>query len=491
MIVGGLACADPEAWQSQPIPVDLDHPRVLSASVAAPDLPFARLVGTLDVITDRPTALTVEVDDPCGTRRIRFPGERAEHAVELRGLHAGATHAVRVTVSDPQGATTVDVGPLTTTTPPLPPVEVLAHDPGAMEPGLLVLAVKGRGEPWLVVVDEALHPVYAMPRKLFHAELDRDGTWVALQDNRAARFTMQGDEVDAWLEGRDDYNHEALPGPGGSVFTFGEATARIEAYPTTDGEVAPRDVLSQTVLELTAGGGVVERLRLFDVLDPEHAGFKSREPGLTADWSHANAISPWGDDAWLISVRHLDVIACVGHDGALRWLLGDPAGWVSPWAEAFLEPVGPVRWHRHPHAVQALPGGRLALFDNGNYDGSPYTPPSEGYVPVSRLAGWAIDEAAGTAEQLWSFPYDDLYSPAMGSAYVLPQTGNVLGVFSRLGVNSSEYSRIVQVHPDRPDAPALDVKLGVDVNRFVYRVTHVPDLYGDDVVEERIARATR
>ncbi len=93
---------------------------------------------------------------------------------------------------------------------------------------------------------------------------------------------------------------------------------------------------------------------------------------------------------------------------------------------------GSSEWFWHQHAPEITPDGTLLLFNNDNFRARPFeraAPPSE---IRSHAAEYSIDEKAKIICQVWtSSPADEevLASWAMGSARVMPETGNVLAGF--------------------------------------------------------------
>jgi len=442
----------------------------------------ALLVGEVRFTTSVPSVPTLHIDGPCGRDSVRFP-EATEHVLPVLGLHMGAEHQLSLGLEGAGEQLDVAVGPVTTAVlANLPPVEVHAHDPAQMEPGLLVFTPYHSDEAgWVLAVDDALHLVYALPQKVEDITLEPGGTWLANHEERVVRWDAFGRELAAWTDGEHRVHHEAFSLPDGGVLTISGEEVVEPDFPTDETLTATEEhtLLAQQILRFASDGTVVERLRLGELLDTRRVGYLSLEGADPKDWAHANSVVPWDDDSYVVSVRHLDVVAAVNRDGTLRWLLGDPTGWEAPWSEAFLTPADPsFTWFRHPHALEVQPDGLVVLFDNGNYGGSPYAPAPDGLDVVSRGLALRVDEEAGTFEQVWSLPHEGLFSPGQGDADVLPHTGNALLVFTMTGALPSR-SRIVQLHPERPDEPALDVTIGGDVRRFVYRAEVVPSLYPD------------
>jgi hypothetical protein len=49
-----------------------------------------------------------------------------------------------------------------------------------------------------------------------------------------------------------------------------------------------------------------------------------------------------------------------------------------------------------------------------------------------------------------------------------------------------QHPRVVQLHPDRPDEPALDVAFRPGIRRNAYRARNIPPRYPSDVIDERL-----
>jgi hypothetical protein len=96
-----------------------------------------------------------------------------------------------------------------------------------------------------------------------------------------------------------------------------------------------------------------------------------------------------------------------------------------------------------------------------------------------------------TVRQVWEFVApEQLYSPFVGSAYELPQTGNVLvtygglctidGVFSDDVAHCRGTARILEVRRDQADAVVFDVEVRdrdpTAIGWLVYRGYRLPRL---------------
>lgn len=193
------------------------------------------------------------------------------------------------------------------------------------------------------------------------------------------------------------------------------------------------------VVELDrSSGGIVQVWDLGQVLDPSRTALVD----LPLDWFHNNGLAySAADDCLVVSGRYQGV-AKIDRAGRLRWVLAPHRGWRSPQAERLLTAIstsgtpyddgvqdgGEVApgfdWAWGQHNPTLLPDGDLLLFDNGwsrRFD--PSAP------PYSRAVRYRVDEAAMTVRQVWEYGADRgsaYYSLIVGSAELLPATGNVL-----------------------------------------------------------------
>ena len=74
--------------------------------------------------------------------------------------------------------------------------------------------------------------------------------------------------------------------------------------------------------------------------------------------------------------------------------MGPHEGWVSPWAEKLLAPVGDLNWQYHQHDVRWTDNRTLTLFDNGNHRAVPPATPMTPAESYSRAVEFKIDEEA-------------------------------------------------------------------------------------------------
>lgn len=344
-----------------------------------------------------------------------------------------------------------------------PEIEVLVDRPALREPGLTLVDIGGRtGANWVAAVEADGTPVWVWASavgKLMRTRLAPDGTvWVLGRDG-AAQVDLLGRVLRRWqvagaaVEGdvpvdASDLHHEVVPVDGGFLTLDNQITA-VPAFPrryAPDAPLEPAELLDPVVLDVADDGTVRRRWALVERLDPQRIGWMSLEPnGGGLDWGHANAVvvDPV-DGGLLVSLRHQDAVVKLDPEtGEVRWILANPDGWRSPWAELRLAPVGEVAWpyHQHGPMVTANRDGTvdIALFDNGNHGRTtPYSSGRpQGRGSYSRVVVYRVDEAARTVAEVWSQAETStgpLFSQRYGDADRLPLTGNHLGVWGELRV---------------------------------------------------------
>ena len=226
------------------------------------------------------------------------------------------------------------------------------------------------------------------------------------------------------------------------------------------------------IVELDENGGVVDDFRLYDILDPYRDNIvkamdqgavclnidasksgqtlsaeelaKMDENGQFGDiagvgpgrnWAHVNSVDyDPTDDSIIISSRHQSACIKIGRDKKVKWILGAPKGWRSPWKEALLTPVSAkgqklnctdvectdtdFDWTYTQHTafrVDEKSDKRycmISVFDNG--DARNLDQPALASMKYSRAVIYKIDQKNMTVEQVWEYGKErghDWYSP--------------------------------------------------------------------------------
>jgi arylsulfate sulfotransferase len=494
------------------------------------------------ITTDTPTRLTLVVQDEDETRRINIERDYGtEHHVPLLGLRPGRSHRLDIIARDEAGAeTTTEPFELIIPSLPdeLPPVDLRMSRPSKMEPGVtliplvrwpqnggpdrtfgLILGVDAHGE--VVWYYRAPHNIAAVKRLrnghlLYH--YGRLGNVVEIN--------MLGQVVRQWhttglpkpvAEGSipvdaETIHHDVQELPSGNLLAISTEVRRLDDYPSseTDPDAPPEtaNVIGDVLVEFDEDGTVIRKHSLLDILDPYRICYDSLDTGFWKDiytdlpggdgkdWSHANSVFfDENDGSVLVSIYHQDaVIKFDWETGALHWIISLPSGWREPWQGHLLWPLGEGLYPCHEHAAKVTPQGTILMYDNGTYRARPFqgkTPPRESF---SRVVEYRTNVEAMQFAQVWSYggPEDEIFfSPILGDADWLPQTGNILvtdggrirtpqGGQGGHPKHGREWAHIFEVTRMQPAEKVFDIE--IDDPRMgwtVYRAERLPSLYPD------------
>ena len=254
--------------------------------------------------------------------------------------------------------------------------------------------------------------------------------------------------------GYNDFSHSMDPMPNGH-YLLRVASADLRRIDQKRVRTV-RDV----IIEVDEDGTVVDEWRLFDILDPYRSDvikaldqgavclnidasktghtlsaeeLKAQETsdnfgdiagtGPGRNWAHVNSVDyDPTDDSIIISSRHQSAIIKIGRDKKVKWILGAPRGWRSPWKEALLTPVdangkpiactdvsceGGFDWTWTQHTAFRIDAKSdkdviyITSFDNGDARGMEQPAlPEEKY---SRAVVFKIDQKKHTVEQIWTY----------------------------------------------------------------------------------------
>ena len=461
--------------------------------MSRPDNPDLYLARRLDVSTDRPTRLVVEVDGQ--TREVT--DFRTHHQVPILGLHADRAYEGSGVLVDLWGRqVTFSVAFETPELPVvLPDVHLLALDPNLVEPGhtLIGFHVEGGGPTAVVIYDDALAPVWVLdsPEPFSDLRLSDDGHLLALQDGDAVEMTLLGEVRRRWTRspvhpadilwegGKFSYDMQPLEDGFASV-TF--ETLEVPAYPIDYDEPevlgGAAVIRVPNIVQVGWDGTLREKWPLSDRIDTTRISYNAlnwHAGSASWDWAHANAIAPT-PDGFLVSLRHQDAVIKLDTRGDLMWILGDPAGWSEAFEAYLLAPVGELEWPYHQHAPMRSATGEIVLFDNHNRGYTPYEVPEHLPETTARVVAYRVNTEEMTVEQVWSrrdTAAGSITSPVMGDADWLSETGHVLATFASTthedGVLNSERGwgenavRLVEYVPGSSEV-ALDVRFSSDAD---------------------------
>ena len=254
--------------------------------------------------------------------------------------------------------------------------------------------------------------------------------------------------------GYNDFSHSLDPAQNGHYF--------IRAASSDHRRLDNKRVrtVRDVIVEVDQNGTVVDEFRLFDILDPYRSDvIKALDQGavclnidatkaghtLTAEdlaaqdksdnfgdiagvgagrnWVHVNSVDyDPTDDSIIISSRHQSAIIKIGRDKKVKWILGAPKGWRSPWKETLLTPVdkngkkiqcsdvaceGGFDWTWTQHTAFRIDSKSnkdviwVSAFDNGDARGMEQPPLPD--MKYSRSVIYKIDQKKKTVQQVWEY----------------------------------------------------------------------------------------
>mgnify|MGYP003070684557 CR=1 FL=1 len=283
-----------------------------------------------------------------------------------------------------------------------------------------------------------------------------DGNLVFGYGQRYAKYDMLGREIynRRLPMGYADYSHAIDGAENGH--TFLRVSSSDHRRPDGKRVHTVRDV----IIEVNEAGEVVDDWNLNNILDPYRSTvIKTLDQGavclnidvdkagktMTAEelakldasddfgdilgtgpgrnWAHVNSVDyDPTDDSIIISSRHQSAAIKIGRDKKVKWILGAPRGWRSPWKEALLTPVdadgkpiactdvsceGGFDWTWTQHTAFRIDAKSdkdviyITSFDNGDARGMEQPAlPEEKY---SRAVIFKIDQKKHTVEQIWTY----------------------------------------------------------------------------------------
>ena len=289
--------------------------------------------------------------------------------------------------------------------------------------------------------------------------------------------------------GYSDFSHSLDPMPNGH-YLLRVASADLRRLDQKRVRTV-RDM----IIEVDAGGRVVDEWRLFDILDPYRSNvIKALDQGavclnidpskaghtLTAEdlakqetsanfgdfagtgpgrnWAHVNSVDyDPTDDSIIISSRHQSALIKIGRDKQVKWIMGSPEGWGPKFADKVLKPVdkdgkpikcegskceGDFDWTWTQHTAWRINEKSkkgdvyLTVFDNG--DGRGMEQPALAEDKYTRGVIYKIDQKKMTVEQIWEVGKDlghEYYSPVTGLCGYEADKNSVTVFYSTAGLS--------------------------------------------------------
>ena len=472
-----------------------------------PDTP---LVGILNWTTDVPTRISLDVSDGSDSWEINFDEFKAAHSLPILGFRPGKQHTISVRAIDEDN--NESVASLVVNTDPLPedfPEINVVSNPDEMEPGITLFPA---GD-FLIAVNETGEVVW-YHRVGLPGGVDRDlrrlkngDLLLLLPMSRIIEIDMLGNLVQMWhasLRNEGDigstpvaaeaFHHDVFEMENGNFLVLSHHVRLVDNFPTSDTDPdAPREtatVADDVVVEFARDGTIVNQWSMMDLLDPLRIGYGSIGAGLAQyypevqepirDWGHANAVvhDP-RDDSIIVSLRHQDAVVKFSRKtGEIIWILGPNENWdPDEFGDFLLTPTNDMEffWQYHQHAPMLnLESDTIIMYDNGNFRASPFDIPIPGEANFSRAVEYSINEGMRQITQVWEygqFADEIVFTPFIGDADSLPETGNVLITFG--GILSGRQARIIEVTHTTPAEKVFDLS----VNDFVYRSERLSSLY--------------
>ena len=498
--------------------------------------PAAPLVAILELETDRPTRVSLEIRDNISSWPIQFHDYTTSHSLPVLGLLPDTHYEIAGMVTTPDGNSTRFNSPLGFDTTPLPinfpPIRVIACHPEKMQNGVTLFDARrfniDKPARYLIIVNEKGQVLW------YYNDNNKD--FLDVRRNSKGNFLIErspheivevdllGNVLKSWFTSlsaastypggipvaTERFHHSVCELPSGNILTLSRELLRIENFPTSEadpnGPKETANVVSDVVVEFSQDGTIVNEWPLTDIIDPRRICYDSLvrawdwdygfPPGGTRDWSHANAAEydPI-DDTIMVTCRNQDsVFKFRRNTGELVWILGPPGGWVLPYSTHLLRPrfdeYALFDWAYHPHAASLTPEGNILVYDNGNYRAVPPDPKVSSKNNYSRAVEFRVDMDNMEVTQVWEYgspnsvpdSEDRYFSPTVGEADWLPQTGNILITHGDLLSPTHTSARLIEVTHTQPSEKVFELLIGTDDPMdftfwWTYRSERLPSLY--------------
>lgn len=481
----------------------------------------APLAGVLLVNTEVDSRVSVSVTDGYGTWVRNFFDYGQNHLITLAGFKPATTNQITVTIQDKERHQLTAPEPVVFLTDPLPadfpPMVLRSSQPEKMEPGYTVFRASNNNAPgYVTIVDNQGQVVWysSQPTAIEVRPLANGDLLIPTSDMAGfSEFNLLGDPVQTWTAppGLPVDMHEALLTEHGTVLYINDTQRVVTNFPSSNTDpsapLVVTNVSCNQIVEISAtNSALLNTWSLIDMLDPARIDYLTfLIPMWGADTEHANAvIEDPRDNSLIVSMRNQDaVIKFSRTTGQLKWILGPHENWGPEWQPYLLNPVGEsFQWQYGQHAPVITPQGTLLLYDDGNLRAEPFDEAVADADNYSRAVEYSIDETNMQVSQVWEYGRtndDRLYTDRVGSAFWLPQKGNVLVTFgyvlyengtppSAIAPNATMVSIKEVTHEANPQV-VFDLQLFDPANSdpgyagcFVYRSYRIPDLYAHPAV---------
>jgi arylsulfate sulfotransferase len=501
------------------IPLRSNAVLITSTPTFTPSI-LAPLAGTLNLTTDVPSRVSVQVNDGTNIWSKDFYDLGTSHSETLLGFRPARSNQIQITVYDAVRNTTNYPQAITFLSPPLPsgfPTHTtLVSNPSLMEPGytLAIIANQTTAHSYLSIFDNTgevvwyyngISPSGDDVRQLTNGDLFMPQT----SGKSIIELNLLGGAVRTWSAASNFVInlHDAVPTPHGTILYLTDESSVEANFPTSvipNAPTATTNVDYNAVVEISAtNSSLLNTWSLLDMLDPYRLTYLTfgQTTSLGLDIQHANAvIEDPRDNSIIVSLREQNAIIKFSRaTGKLVWILGPPEGWSPLFQQYLFTPTGPITWNFGQHAPLITPQGTLIFYDDGN---ARATPPNETPVPdsanYSSVVEYSLDETNMTVTQVWnSYNTNDvrLFTPIVGMGEPEPITGNVLSTFGYVTyINGNPASYVATnatmvrlrefTHTTTPQV-VFDLSFfdpyptnSLYKGYFCYRSHRIPDLYG-------------
>ncbi len=480
----------------------------------------APLAGLLQLTTDVDSRVSVLVSDGTNLWERDFYDFATTHSVPLLGFEAGRTNLIQVTVYDKYRTPCTASQLLTFVTGHLPtnfpPSVVLTCQPDQMEPGYTFFMIRNLNANlgYIVIMDNSGNVVWYSPLPNFNdldvRPLDNGDVFIPGYQNQFSELNMLGQTVKTWTPPTAYHinPHEGFPTDHGTILYVSDVSRLVTNLPTSAVSNAPvktENVDDNPVVEISAtNAALLNAWSPLNMLDPTRISYLTYTEGSGSpygvDTEHGNAVlEDTNDNSLVESLRNQNAVFKFSRTGQLKWILGPPADWSTNLQPYLLTPVGtPFDWNYGQHAPELTPQGTWLVYNDNNYQASPFdaiVPDSENY---SSAIEFNINETNLEVSEVWNSSWqtnqDRLFTPFVGRVQWLPQTRNVLVTFGAVsyinGMHPSSYStnatmvRLIEYTHDPVPQVVFDISFlnfsntnSSDKGYFTYRAYQIPDLY--------------
>lgn len=389
----------------------------------------------------RPVSVTYGNDYLLRRRLLDVAGRRLD--LPVFGLYAGYRNQVSLHFSFADGSTrtgtTVIDAPVYQEAVPryTAPDVITPRQPGILPGYDFILLKNNVTTPVVIDTDGNLRWVGTgsggTPTSMFH-----DGRFLVGSGTAPVlyRFELDGTSSTVTLSepAYANFHHDLTPG-------------KVGVLAEMDTLAGGAKVLETVLAEIDADGHVLKQWDMAAIFRAAMIAGGDDPSGFVrddADWFHMNsAIYNPADDSLIVSSRENFVVKLDYGSGRIRWLLGDPNKYwyvrypsLRTLALTLTSGKAPVG----QHAVSIAPDGNLMLFNNGtaSFNQPSGTPPgvNPGFSAASK---YAIDEAARTAAEVWTYEHNrDIWSDICSSAYQVSQGGYLIDYATAYGRTRSK-----------------------------------------------------